>query len=261
MLLVAPGLAASQDASTKEAGSLTTYITKIIPMIIVGDGWSQRIVLQNVDKWSTVSRLQVFTKDGDPFPIEIRGFGTASSFTLNIQPGNTLVLDLPAKYEPQKLGWAYFEQYTTGPSGDYSGIGDTFGQLIFRKQTPGLPDFMCSMILSDRGYDKLTAFFDNTGVNYTGMGILTSSTPSPSTSPLSLRVTVRDIAGTVISQKTITQKRATLYWMNLGVDFPETVGRMGTFEVEPIDKYSTSLTGVSLQFSGSAFTFVTPFEK
>jgi hypothetical protein len=40
---------------------------------------------------------------------------------------------------------------------------------------------------------------------------------------------VRDINGTIISQKTINQMPGSLRWMNLATD--ETAGRVGTFEV------------------------------
>ena len=76
-----------------------------------------------------------------------------------------------------------------------------------------------------------------------------------------LGITVRDISGGVVTQKTISQKQGTLYWMNLGTDFPETNGRSGTFEVQIVDALSTTLAGVSLQFAGNgAFTAITPFE-
>jgi hypothetical protein len=50
--------------------------------------------------------------------------------------------------------------------------------------------------------------------------------------------------------------------MNLGIDFPETNGKKGTFVVEPVEKYSTVLTGFSLQFApNGAFTVIIPFEN
>ena len=65
-----------------------------------------------------------------------------------------------------------------------------------------------------------------------------------------------------MSLKTISQKKGVLYWMNLGADFPETNGRIGTFVVEPVTKYSTTLTGFSLEFApNGAFTAITPFEN
>ena len=50
--------------------------------------------------------------------------------------------------------------------------------------------------------------------------------------------------------------------MNLGIDFPETNGRMGVFVVEPVTQFSTTLTGFTLQFApNGAFTAITPFEN
>jgi hypothetical protein len=125
------------------------------------------------------------------------------------------------------------------------------------------PDFMCSMVLGGEGFEKLSAFFDNTGGNYTGMGILSSDVCSFSPcQPSQFKVTVRGLDGSMISQKTISQNRGALYWMNLAVDFPETAGRIGTFTVELLQQYSTTLTGFSLQFSANgAFTVITPFEQ
>jgi len=256
-------LATSLVAQSKlhpNVSALTTFSDQYVPLVIIGDGWTQRIVLQNVDdKWSSTGQITFYTDKGTPFSVNMKGIGSFSSFTFNIPQGKTLLFETVPDYNTQRLGWALIQQYTTGNSsgGDYSGIGDMFGQLIFRKSTLGLPDFMCSMVLGGQAFSKLTTFFDNTGNNYTGMGIITSAI---TTGSVDLQVTVRDISGIVVSQKIITQQQKTLYWMNLGVDFPETVGRMGTFEVTPVKPYSTELTGVSLQFSGNAFTIITPFE-
>jgi hypothetical protein len=137
------------------------------------------------------------------------------------------------------------------------------GQTVFRKQTAGLPDFMCSMVLGYTAYRQLTVFFDNTNGNTTGMGILTSDVCSFNCNVAdSLRVTVSDPSGNILSQKTISQKKGVLYWMNLAVDFPATAGKMGTVLVEPVTLYSTTLSGFSLQFAGNgAFTAITPFEN
>lgn len=240
-----------------KVGSSTTFMDKVIPLVTVGDGWSQRIVLQNVDStYPAVGKITFFAANGDLLMMNMRGIGQSSLFTFNIPAGRTFVFDTVASSAPLQIGWALLEANSAG-------LGDLFGQMIFRKQTPGRPDFMCSMVLGRQGFRKISTFFDNTGGNVTGMGIVTSEdcTVFCSDSPASLRVTVRDIAGMVISQKTISQKHGTLYWMNLAIDFPETNRKAGTFEVEVIDAYSTNLTGMSLQFAGNgAFTAITPFE-
>lgn len=58
----------------------------------------------------------------------------------------------------------------------------------------------------------------------------------------------------------VAGNRDTLYWIDLAADFPETAGRIGTFTVELVEQFSTTLTGFSLRFAGNgAFTVVTPF--
>jgi hypothetical protein len=239
-------------------GSLTTFYQQVVPIVIVGQGWTQRIVITDVDATlPVIGTLQFYTQTGDPWQVHMKSQGTASAFLVNLQPGQTLVLDTEAQNtNEQLLGWASLELTAQG-------LGDVFGQTIFRKQTPGLPDFMCSMVLGSLAYNSLSVFFDNTGGNYTGMGVLTSQVCSfPPCSPVQLQVTVERLDGTIISQRTINQNLATLYWMNLATDFPETAGIVGLFLVEPVQQFSTTLTGFSLQFAGNgAFTVITPFEN
>lgn len=236
--------------------SITTFYQQIVPLVIVGEGWSQRIVFLNVDSaLPVIGTLQFYTKDGQPWQVQTKDQGTASTFLVNLSPGQTAILETVVKTSTQQLGWAMLELTSQG-------LGDVFGQTIFHKQTPGLPDFMCSMVLGGEGFEKLSVFFDNTAGKYTGMGILSSEicTFSPC-DPSQLKVTVKRLDGSIISQRTITQNRGALYWMNLGVDFPETAGQIGTFTVEVVQQFSTTLTGFSLQFAGNAFTVITPFEQ
>jgi hypothetical protein len=43
--------------------SLITWDTQIVPVVIVGDGWSQSIVLLDVDCWSTFEALEFANSD------------------------------------------------------------------------------------------------------------------------------------------------------------------------------------------------------
>jgi len=254
---LASTLPAVQQRAKPKVSSLTTSYEQVVPLVIVGEGWSQRIVLTDVDdSLNAIGTIQFFTQTGQPWTVNTTAGGRNSIFAFSLQPGQSYVLDTAVSQAPQSLGWALIEEST-------SGIGDLIGQTIFRKQTPGLPDFMCSLVLGGEAFERMSVFFDNTGGNYTGMGILTSQTcivACDTADPL--RVTIKDLSGKTISQKTISQKKGVLYWMNLGVDFPETNGRMGMFTVEPVNQYSTTLTGFSLQFAGNgAFTAITPFEN
>ena len=125
---------------------------------------------------------------------------------------------------------------------------------------------MCSLPFGGLGFAKTTTYFDNTNGNLTGMGIVAAEAcdvyPYSCKASVPLLVTVRDINGTIISQKTISQMPGSLRWMNLAADFPETAGRVGTFEVGVVNAYSVTLNSVSIQFAGNgAFTMVAPFES
>src|SRR5579862_7529364 len=130
-----------QTKLSPRAGALTTNSTQIVPLVIVGDGWSQRIVLTNVDQQlPAIGTLQFFTQSGQPWKITLNNGSTGSVFAFSLQPGQSTIFQTAISPGLQTLGWAYIEESTTG-------LGDLFGQTIFRKQTPGLPDFMCSLAL------------------------------------------------------------------------------------------------------------------
>ena len=263
ILVVATAMAGTL-AGGREAGTVTTGTTQIVPIVVVGGGWSEKIILHNVDdKWSSYFEMTVWTKDGEAFPVEIVGLGKASKFTATIQPGKTLVLDFPRKDGEQQTGWASISQRTISgqPSGEYNGIGDMFGQMILKRTGMDQPDVMSSMILGDQAYSKLTIFFDNSGeTNYTELGLLLSSVSSYTTTPVTMLVTIRDIDGVTLVQRVVEQKRGTMKWMNLVSEFPETVGKSGTVVVAPVGTASY-MTGVSFHYSGNTFVFVTPFEE
>jgi hypothetical protein len=259
VLLLTSSLQGESSNATPLVNSLTTFATQIIPLVTVGDGWSQRFVVQNTDTlFPSAVSLKFFTQTGSAMSVQLKGVANpGSSFTFNLQVGKTIEFETVVSPLPLQIGWAYLES-------GVAGSGDFFGQTIFRKQTAGLPDFMCSMVFGGLGFRQLSTFFDNTNGNVTGMGIVTSinCTTLSCAATVPLIATVRDISGTVISQKAITQKLGTLYWMDLATDFPDTRNRMGTFEVTVVNPYTTTLTGVSLEWGGNgAFTIITPFEN
>ena len=236
--------------------ALTTWYEQVVPLVVIGEGWSQRIVLTNVDdSLIAVGTVQFFTQSGHPWTVNLTNGGQNSVFAFSLQPGQTVIFETVVQQNPQTLGWALVEETT-------SGLGNLFGQTIFRKQRPGLPDFMSSMVLGGQANQSLTVFFDNTGGRTTGMGILTSQVCTfLCGTPILLQVTVQDLSGNVVSRKTINQLQGVLYWMDLGTDFPETNGRTGMFVVEQVTPFSTTLTGFSLQYGNGGFTVISPFEN
>ena len=156
-----------QPRMRPEVGALTTWFDQIVPLVIIGEGWSQRIILTNVDaSQAAIGTIQFFTQSGAAWTVSTTT-GSGSIFAFSLQPSQTYILQTTVSQGPQTLGWAAIQENTNG-------LGDFLGQTIFRKQTAGLPDLMCSVLLGFQSYTKMTVFFDNTGGNYTGMGVLTS---------------------------------------------------------------------------------------
>ncbi|HKD05181.1 MAG TPA: hypothetical protein VKB79_04685 [Bryobacteraceae bacterium] len=256
----ASNLPAQTPRLSPRIGGLTTFYNQFIPLLTIGDGWSQKFVLQNVDGSApALGFIKFYDQTGAPLAVNIKGLGLTTAVPISIVAGNSMVVETVLSSAPLQIGWASVALSS-------GGTGDLFGQTLYRKQYPGLPDFMCSLPFGAEGFEKTTTYFDNTNGNITGMGILAAqscdSSPYACKSSVPLQVTVRDISGTIISQKTISQMPGSLRWMNLATDFPETAGRVGTFEVAVVNAYSVTLNSVSIQFAGNgAFTMVAPFES
>jgi hypothetical protein len=203
--------------------------------------------------------VRFFDQTGAPLAVNIKVLGLTKSVPFHLVAGNSTVIETVVSSAPLQLGWAYVELST----GSYA---DIFGQTLYRKQYPGMPDFMCSLPFGGLGFEKQTPISTTQNGNFTGMGILAAEAcdvyPYSCKTSVPLLVTVRDINGTIISQKTINQMPGSLRWMNLATDFPETAGRVGTFEVGVVNAYSATLNSVSIQFAANgAFTVVAPFES
>ncbi len=133
--------------------AVTTFYTQVVPLVIIGEGWSQRIVLTDVDNSNVAAgTVQFYTQAGQPWTVNLTNGEQNSIFAFSLQPGQTVIFETGVQQSPQILGWALIEETT-------SGVADLFGQTIFRKQRPGLPDFMSSMVLRGQAFQTLTVFF------------------------------------------------------------------------------------------------------
>jgi hypothetical protein len=53
--------------------SLTTFYQQVVPLVIVGQGWTQRIVLSDVDPTlPVIGTLQFYTQTGQPWQVVVR---------------------------------------------------------------------------------------------------------------------------------------------------------------------------------------------
>ena len=246
------------EPTMKDVGSLTTFSSQVIPLVIEGEGWNQKIILNNVDERGTaaIGTLKFFRANGDPWEIELQGQGSSSVFLINLQPGQVAIYETFVRSHGQILGWAFIDL-------EIAGLGDLFSQTVFRKKTAGRPDLMTSVVAGHGSFDKVHIFFDNSDGKFPGVGILLARDVCfGECEDVQVRLTFKDLGGNSFGQFTKTYRQRTLNWFSLVADFPETVGRIGTIEVEPIEEFSTRLAGFSLQFApNGAFTTISAFEN
>jgi hypothetical protein len=258
--LAIPGLGADRR---RNVSSLTTYSDQVIPLVIVGEGWSQQIVISNVSDPVAVATgtLSFFTSDGKPWEVELRDRQKASTYLVNINAGGVAIYETLVRDFSQLLGWALLELNSRS--------GDCLMQSIWRKQTTGRPDLMTSTVASGRSLlpSQTTTFFNSTEGRYHGIGIVfaeTCSGLSRCTQPNRFRARLIAPDGSVLSEKIIDIKPGNLFWSSLETEFPTAIGKMGSFEVRALDggpTFAPYLSGFSLQFSANgAFTAVAPFE-
>lgn len=105
-------------ADPPRVGSLTTYSNQVVPLVIVGEGWSQQIVVSNVSSRSeaVTGTLKFFTREGKPWEVELRDRAKASTFLINIPTGGIAIYETITRDHEQILGWALLE--LTSSSGD-----------------------------------------------------------------------------------------------------------------------------------------------
>src|SRR5690349_9094646 len=83
----------AQPRAQAYVGNLSTWVDQVVPLIIVGEGWNQKIILQNVDTSArAIGTIRFFTKDGAPWPIALKERGSATdTFLFNLALGQTVV--------------------------------------------------------------------------------------------------------------------------------------------------------------------------
>ncbi len=227
-----------------------------VPLIIVGEGWSQQIMIKNVDDEEALTgTIKFFKADGSPWAVELRDRGTASEFFVTLFPGQMAVYETVVRTHPQVLGWAEIDTECCAYS---------HAQTIFRKQTPGRPDLMTSMVLGSDSIRRADIPFDNRDGKYAGVGVLVTESCYSFSCESTLRWRFKDPMGNIFKEATTKQAHQTLHWFSLTADHPETAGRLGSIEVSSGDADSeyVELVAFSLQFApNGAFTVITPYER
>lgn len=255
--LISGTLRAGEPIS-KELSVISTGSTKYVPLVIVGEGWSQQFLLKNVDDEDPAAgTIEFFKADGEPWDVEIQGMGVNSRFFINMNPGQMAFLETAVKFHGQVLGYAVL---------DFGCCPDIVAQSIFRKQAEGRPDLLTSVPVTGDTSEVLHIPFDNQDGKFAGVGLLATDGCFSFSCETKMRMRFRDANGTVFHEVTRTQKNGTLHWFSLSNDYPETIGRLGSIEVVDGDADDSfdfiDLVGFSLQFTpNAAFTAIVTTEN
>jgi len=254
-IIVLSGTALFADEANKAiAPDLLTEA--YVPLVIIGEGWSQQIVIHNVDEEEAVTgTLKFFTAQGDPWEVELEGHGTADTFFVTLLPNQIVAYETVAKFHPQILGYAQI---------DTDCCPRSIIQTIFRRQEEDRPDLMTSLAIEEESLRAVRIPFDNRGGKFAGVGILNTEPCFSFQCEMAMDLVFRDAQGNVILEDRKTLRNKTLWWFSLSSEYPEVVGMLGTLEVKSGDPESEFLNavGFSLQFApNGAFTAVTTAER
>ena len=258
VLLIAALIAVAAHAAEPNKPIRPDLLTDAyVPLVIIGEGWSQQIVIQNVDEEDAVTgTLKFFTAQGEPWQVDlIDGRGRADTFFVTLLPGQLAVYETAVRFHPQTLGYAHID-------GDC--CPRSLVQTIFRRQESGRPDLMTSLAIEDDTLRSVHLMFDNRGGKFAGVGILNTERCFSFSCEQVFDLVFRDENGNVFHRDSRTQRNGTLWWFSLSAEYPEVAGRLGTMEVKSGDPESEfiSAVGFSLQFApNGAFTAVTTAER
>ncbi len=245
-------------------GVLSAYFEHVLPLVIVGEGWSQQIVITCVDRSRPCAGFLTFWgSSGEAWDIDLVGQSRAPLYPYVLQLGQTVVFETVVKQHPQILGWAR-------ASGSLEGLGDFLMQSVWRKQAPDRPDLMTSAIASLPSFfpARTSVFFDSRGGKFAGVMILFSDICRffcNDLEPATFRGRAYDTDGNLLAERQYRLKMGEMHWFCLECDIPEVVGRVGVFVVDELESSTSTgtpmLSTFSLQFApNGAFTAITGFE-
>jgi hypothetical protein len=200
------------------------YSDLYAPLVIIGEGWSQQFIINNVDDEgnSLVGELRFYQQNGDPWAIDVVGQGTTDRVFVTLRPGQMFLAETVVKNQGQILGFAKLETDCCAWH---------VGQTLYRKQTAGRPDLMTSMPLPEESFYSTTIPFDNRDGKYAGVGVVNAESCFTFSCSEDLLYIFRDQNGSEIRRVNRSQRNWSLTWFSLSADFPELAGRIGTVEV------------------------------
>ena len=253
--LLFPARVSADDGARKVS---TTGSELYQPLIIVGEGWNQKFIFQNIEdvhsEFSEPSRIRLhfFSRDGEPWNVPLKHYGPTQELEVDIPIGGVAVIETEVFFHEQHLGWCKVEMTDSAKN------GYLLAQTVFRRQETGRPDFMTTTPLVHKSYEYSAIFIDQTGWKYHGVGVLNADECPYSGCPDSadFHVTFTDAdTGEVLVDNTKRIGWGRLWWFSLVHDYPQTINRRGLLRIQPVEKYDGMSATFTLQFApNGAFT-------
>jgi hypothetical protein len=224
MLAFIASVQAQPGAKHRETSKYTIG-PSVQPMIIIGEGWSQKFTVINTDYYSgdpTVGTLRFYTSAGRPWLLPLRDRTAVDHIDFNLKSGEMLTFETVVSNNAQTLGWALLDLVS-----DTNNWGLYHAFTVYRKQTAGQPDLMTSVAFVDGLEDEWIIPFDNTGGKYPGVAIVNTS----STSTTSFVLNVVDTTGKTLRTFTKRVSPLNLAWFSLVAEYPELAAAQGQIKM------------------------------
>jgi len=223
------------------------------PLVIVGEGWSQEIIIQNIGPFRATplsGKLEFFDASGQPWAVDVQGYGKVTEVPIDVPVYGSLTVTTMVFQTPQVLGWARLQF-----AADVNERNFFHAYTIYRRQIEGLPDQLTSAPLSNItfGPDSVL-YYDNTDGKFAGVALLNPLTDKHNF--VDFKVKIYDETGELLRVDDRKLQKGELWWFSLIAEYPETVGKRGQIVVQ-----GWEIQAFSLQFTPrGAFTAISTVE-
>jgi len=209
---------------------------RVIPQFVDGGSWKTSMYFVNLENHSVSFQVLFFDDAGNDMVVPIVGQGRVRGLNVTLDTAGSIEFETNGTAPDLTQGWALLSQTTNDSVGGFA---------VFSQSIPGRPDQEAVVPIVSQFDNHFVLLFDNTAFA-TGIAVA-----NPTTSSVDIPVTIRNQAGQVIDQRTITLGAYSHTAFVLADVWRSTAGRRGTIE------FQTSGFGVGalgLRFNGSAFT-------
>ncbi len=232
-------LSQRQGGTVKTSGQRHIVVftgDRVIPQFVDGGSWKTSMYFVNLEDHSVSFQVLFFDDFGNDMLVPIVGQGLVRGLNISLDTAGSIELESAGNARDLTQGWALLSQTTNDSVG---------GMAVFRQSIFGRPDQEAVVPIVSQFDDHFVLLFDNTAFS-TGVAVA-----NPSTNSVIIPVNIRNQAGQIIDQRTISLGPYDHTAFVLSDTWGSSAGRRGAIE------FQTSGFGVAalgLRFNGAAFT-------